>query len=117
MGFLDQIVRRLFITTPETVNANWTSDIVSLDSIEAELSMSLAYENGSSVDMSVYMTFSNDGVNFARDTNTLTTITDSTGTILLDYSGVGTQFARWEIVVTDGSIDITESILVGKRNH
>jgi hypothetical protein len=115
--YLDQIVRRLFITTPETVNANWTSDIVSLDSIEAELSMSLNYENGSSVNMAVYMTFSNDGVNFARDVNTLTTITDNTGTILLDYSGVGTQFARWEIVVTGGSIDITESVLVAKRNH
>jgi hypothetical protein len=115
--YLDQIVRRLFITTPETVNANWTSSTVSLDSIEDEVSMALTYENGSSVNMSVYMAFSNDGVNFARDTNTLVSITDNTGYILLDFSGVGSQFARWEIDVTGGSIDVVASTLTGKRLH
>jgi hypothetical protein len=114
---IDQIVRRLFITTPETVNANWESQSISLDSIERELSMSLTYENGSAVSMVVYMAFSNDNINFSRDLSTLTVISDSTGYILLDYLGVGSQFARFEVDVSAGSIDVVEGRMVGKRNH
>lgn len=117
MSVLDQIIRRLFIDSPETVNADWNSNSVSLDSIQDELSMALTYENGNSVNMQVYVAFSNDNVNFARDINTLVTITDPTGYLLFDFSGVGSQFARFEIVVTGGSIDISSATLTGKRNH
>lgn len=114
---LDQIIRRLFISTPETVNSNWASPSVSLDSIQDELSVSLKYENGVDVDMSVYLAFSNDNINFARDNNTLATIVDSDGYILRDFAGSGVQFARWEIEVIAGSIDIVDASLVGKRDH
>ena len=114
---LDQIIRRLFITSPETVNSSWNSASVSLDSIQDELSVSLTYENGSGVDMAVYLAFSNDNVNFARDVNSLATISDSEGYILRDFAGAGVQFARWEIDVAGGSIDIIEATLVGKRDH
>jgi hypothetical protein len=117
MSYLDQIFRRILIDGPVTVDANYNSQSVSVDGIKDEFSINISYNNGVSVDMDVYVQFSNDNINFASDTATLTNITTADGSILYDFSGTGAQFLRIRIEVTSGSIDVIEAGLIGKRNH
>lgn len=117
MSYLDQIFRKVLIDGPVTVDANYNSQSVSADGIEDEFSISLSYENGSTVDMDIYIQFSNDNINFASDTATLTNITANDGSVIYDFSGTGAQFLRIYIEVTTGSIDVIEAVLIGKRSH
>lgn len=117
MGVLDQIIKRMIIDTPETINTNFVSQHVSLDMIQDELSIDFRYIDGTTPDMTFFLAFSDDGINFARDVETQTTITDDMGYLLFDFAGAGVQFVRIEIDVTSGSIDAVESMLIGKRKH
>lgn len=117
MSYLDQIIKRMLIDTPVTVNTAYISDHVSLDSIQDQLSIDFRYESGSSADMTFFLAFSDDGINFSRDVDTQTTIDDSSGYLLFDFAGSGSQFVRIEIDVSAGSIDAITSMLIGKRLH
>lgn len=116
-GILDQIRRKQLVSSPETVNTNWTSPSVSLDDREGEFSLSLDYENGSSVDMVIYLQLSNDNIAFGDLEDSDIAITDLDGTALYDIDGSGAQFARLRIEVIGGSIDVTKVNFIGKQRH
>lgn len=117
MSYLDQIFRKVLLKGPEEVSADYETSHVSLDGIQDEFSISLIFENGTSVNMDLYIAFCNDGINFARDLDTQINITDTSGSVTWDFPGTGVQFARVEVVVTSGSIDLKDVNLIGKRKH
>jgi hypothetical protein len=117
MSVLDQIFRKSILKGPEEVSADYQTPHVSLDGIQDEFSISLSFENGSSVNMDLYIEFGNDGINFAQDSTTQVNTTDTSGSITWDFPGTGVQFARVSIVVTSGSLDLSNVVLIGKRNH
>lgn len=118
MGYvLDSIRRVEVLSNTETVNVDWTSEAFSLDDREGEFSVFLAYENGSSVQMVLSLQLSFDGINFSDVTETEQEIVDDSGTHLWDILGTGALFGRVKIVVTSGSIDVTEIAYAGKQRH
>lgn len=122
-GVIDIIRRKQLLESPETVNADWTSPSVSLDDRRDEWSLSLKYENGTSVNMRVYIQLSVDDVNFgdlvspdpaeSYDVQ----ITDSSGVVIFDMDGTGVSYARIRIEVTSGSIDAVEVKYLAKQAH
>jgi hypothetical protein len=118
---LDKIRKKDMISSPETVNSDWTSPSISLDDREGEFSISLKYESGSSVNMKVFFQVSNNEVDFGDVGNDLgdggVTITDSEGAVIFDLPGTGCSYGRIRIEVTTGSIDIVELKYVASQRH
>lgn len=109
-GNFDQIRKKQLLLAPETINTNWISPSTSLDDRVGAFSLSLKYENGTGVNMRVFVQLSNDNQDFGDITGTLSDpayidITDNTGTALFDLEGSGAAFIRLRIEVTSGSID------------
>lgn len=121
MSYIDQIRKKKLIESPETVNTDWASPSVSLDDRLGPFSISLKYENGSSVNMNVYIQLSNDDINYGDISDdsgpVFAQITDSTGVVLFDLEGSGAQYARIRIEVVAGSIDVVEIKFVGSQLH
>lgn len=118
MGFiLDSIRLKEIIEGTESINMDWVSPSVSLDNREGEFSVSFFYENGSAVDMTLWLQISSDNINFADLTNTDQIITDSSGTHIWDIAGSGALFLRVKVEVTAGAIDITRIFYAGKQRH
>lgn len=118
MGFiLDSIRLKEIIDAPETVTAEWFSPSFSLDNREAEFSIQLLYENGSSVNMKLWLQISSDNINFADLNDTDQVITDNSGSHIWDIAGSGALFTRVRIEVTSGAIDVTRLFYAGKQRH
>ena len=113
----DQIKKKNLIAAPETVTSDWHSPSVSLDDRISGFSISLTYGNGSGVDMKVFIQLSNDNVSFGSITESLSQITDNSGSVLFDLSGSGAQYARIFIQVTAGAIDVLTAKYVGTQAH
>jgi hypothetical protein len=114
---LDTIRRVEVLSDPETVNVDWTSEAFSLDNREGEFSVFLAYEGGSTVEMTLSLQLSFDGINFSDVVETEQEIIDNDGTHLWDILGTGALFGRVKITVTSGSIDVTQIAYAGKQRH
>ena len=113
MSQLDQIRKKQLLSAPETINSDWVSPSTSLDDRVGAFSLSLKYENGTSVSMKIYVQLSNDNENFGDITGTLTDpayieITDNSGVALFDLEGSGAAFCRLRVELTSGSIDAVE---------
>ena len=117
MGVLDNIVRKIIFSGPETISSDWTSPSISIDGIEDGFSIETKYDGGSSVDMKVYLQFSNDNVNFATDIDSEIIIVDNDGVCLVDILDSALLFCRVYIQVTAGNIDVEKIELSGKRRH
>jgi hypothetical protein len=117
MSVLDNIVRKVFFEGPETVSSNWDSPSFSIDNTEYGFSVEFKYDSGNSVDMKVYLAFSNDNVNFAVDTESELIITDSSGVLLFDVLNSSLLYCRVFIEVTGGDISVLQGTLAGKRRH
>lgn len=117
MSQFDQIKKKDLIESTETVNTDWTSPSVSLDDRADAFSILFKYDNGTTVDMKVYLQLSNDDETFGSITESLVTITDANGSILFDLDGSGAQYARIFIEVTTGSIDVTRIRYTGGQFH
>jgi hypothetical protein len=123
MSQLDIIRRKNLIEAPETVTTDWASPSASLDDRADEFSLSFNYENGSSVNMRVWIQLSNDNENFGDITDnsnsqpTYIDITDPQGTVIFDINGSGAQYVRFRIEVTGGSIDIVNCVYLAKQFH
>lgn len=118
MGFILDAIRRIeVLEDSETVILNWESPSITLDNREGEFSISLFYENGSSVDMILKLQISNDNVNFADLPDTEQQITDNAGMHIWDIAGSGALWVRVAIAVNSGSIDVSKILYVGRQRH
>lgn len=114
---LDTILLEDLITSPTTVNTDYTSDVIDLTFREAEFSLQLDYDNGSSVNMDLYLEVSADGITFVTMPDSIQTVTDDDGTHLWDVAGTGASYLRVGITVTTGSMDVQKLIYRAKRRH
>lgn len=117
MGVLDTILIKELITAPATVNSNITFDFVDISYKEAEFSIQLNYNGGSSVNMVLYLEVSNDASNWSRITDSEQTITEDSGSHVWDLLATGVTYMRVGIEVTDGSIDANRLMFHMKRRH
>jgi hypothetical protein len=114
---IDQIRKRFLVSTPETVNTDWATPSTSLDDRTGAFSLSLKYDNGTGVNMKVYIQLSNDDIDFGDVEDSEVIITDPSGSIIFDMEGSGAQYARIRVAVTAGSIDVLEAKYVGSQFH
>ena len=117
MGVLDTILIKELILSPTTVNSNFSSDYIDITFKEAEFSIQMNYNNGSSVNMVIYLEVSNDATNWSRITESEQTITDDSGSQIYDLTATGVAYMRFGVEVTGGSIDINNIIYKAKRRH
>lgn len=121
MSVIDIIRRKQLIDSPETVSMDWASPSVSLDDRQDEWSLSLKYENGIGVNMTVFLQLSVDDENFGDVSSNTESyevqITDTEGVIIFDVDGSGASFARLRIQVDSGSIDVVEVKYLAKQAH
>jgi hypothetical protein len=116
-GKLDTILIEEFITTPTTVNSEYVSDSIRITNREDAFSIQTVYDNGSNVNMRIVMEVSNDDINFSEVTDSQLTITDDTGSDIMDVGFTGVNFLRIKIEVTSGSIDLQRLFYSAKRRH
>lgn len=118
MGFvLDSIQKEIILQGPQTVNTAFVTDSIRIDGIEDDFSVSFIYDGGVSVDMTISLEVSVDGINFAQITDSDQQISDATGVHIWDVASSGTTDLRVAIQVDTGSIDIQEIRFSGKRRH
>lgn len=118
MGWeLDSIRLKELLDSPETVNVDWEAPSVSLDDREGEFSLTLYYENGSAVDMTLRLQISSDNINFADLAGTDQIIADNSGMHIWDISGSGALWVRARVIVAAGSIDVTRVFYAAKQRH
>lgn len=123
MSQLDIIRRKNLLEAPETITTDWVSPSASLDDRANEFSLSLKYENGSSVSMKIWLQLSNDNENFgdvidnSNNQPTYIEITDPDGVAIFDMNGSGAQYVRLRIEVITGSIDVVDIKYLGKQFH
>lgn len=117
MSVIDKIRRKVMLEGPETVNSNWVSPDVSIDDRQDEFSISFLYNSGTSVNMTIWLQLSVDGVNFSDVPESDQIIVDNSGSHIYDINGSGTQFARIRIAVTSGSIDVYNMYYLASQAH
>lgn len=116
-GVLDQIRKVVIVPTPETVTTDWATEAASLDDRDGAFSLYIKYANGSGVNMTVWLQMSVNGTDWANVPDTDEVITDNSGMVIYDVDGSGTQYVRIAIVVTAGSIDVTEGLYSASQWH
>jgi hypothetical protein len=117
MGFvLDSILKHEFLAIPETVSSQFITESFDISGVEESFTVSLTYDNGSTVNMDLYMDISVDGTNYVP-IDSPQNITDATGTHIWDIGGSGATFCRIRIEVNTGSIDVQNITFSGKRRH
>jgi hypothetical protein len=123
MSQLDVIRRKNLLDAPETITTDWVSPSASLDDRADEFSLSLKYENGSSVNMKIWLQLSNDNTNFgdvvdnSNNQPTYIEITDPDGVAIFDINGSGAQYVRLRIEVISGSIDVVDVKYLARQFH
>ena len=117
MSVLDQIRKKQILSAPETVNSDWNGPSFSLDDRTGPFTIAVKYENGTSVNMKMWIQISDDDINFGNVPDTDVVITDDSGVTIYDINGSGASFARVFIEVTAGSIDVIEIKYVGSQFH
>ena len=114
---LDAIRLKEILEGTETVNVEWTSPSFSLDDREDEFSIQINYNNGVAPNMSLILQISSDNINFGDITESVQTISDTSGSHIWDIAGSGALYARVKIAVSSGSIDVTRIFYAGKQRH
>jgi hypothetical protein len=120
MSQIDQIRKVVLVPTPETVNTDWATEAASLDNRDGPFSLYIRYDNGSgTVNMTAWLQVSPTGLDgdWANVADTDVAFTDDSGLIAYDVDGSGMQFVRIAIVVTAGSIDVTEGHYSASQWH
>lgn len=120
MSYNIDMIRRIdLISSPETINTDWSSPIVSLDNRFGPFSISFKYANGVAPNMNVYVQFSNteESGDFASLVETLVNVSDASGNLIYDLNGAGTQYARIFVDVVSGSIDVTQIRYIAQQAH
>lgn len=116
MGFvLDNLVKRIIIED-FTIDGNYTSQAIDVDGSEQGYSVQVDWVNGTSVDYTLQLEASVDGISFAPVEGGDQLISDSTGVHIWDVVGSNISFVRVVWNQTTGSADFTAR-LVHKRRH
>ena len=105
------------ITTATTVNTDFVTKASDITYKQDAFAIQMNYNNGTSVNMTVYLEVSLDGVNYAPITESLQVITDSSGTVIYDLEDSGAHYMRLGVTVVTGSIDINLVTIQMRRNH
>lgn len=117
MGFvLDAILKKEIDSNVDVVDT-YESPAIDIDNREDDFAVEVSYENGSNVDMKLFLEVSLDGSNFSTITESQQTISDPSGTHIWDVSGSGVSFLRVKIEVTSGSILVNKIFYNAKRRH
>lgn len=114
---LDTILLKDLVSSPTTVNTDYTSEAIDITFREAEFALQLDYDNGSTVDMDLFLEVSVDGITYVTLGDSVQNVTDITGTHVWDVAGTGSSYLRVGITVNTGSIDIQKLIYRAKRRH
>lgn len=116
-GILDAILKYDILIGPETVNANFESPSIDIDNREDEFGVLFSYENGASVNMTLWLQVSPDNQTWFDVADSDQLITDPSGNHFWDVAGTGASFLRVRVEVTSGSIDISKIFYSAKRRH
>ena len=65
----------------------------------------------------IFLEVSNDGVEYSTVIDSEQTITDPTGSDIVDIFGTGVRYLRVKIEVVSGSIDVQRILRTAKRRH
>jgi uncharacterized protein YdeI (BOF family) len=114
---LDIIRQKEILEQSEPINMDWTSPSFSLDDREDEFSINVFYENGVAFSGQLVLQVSADNINFADISESIQSVTDSSGFHMWDIAGSGALYARVKVVVSGGSVDITRIFYAGKQRH
>lgn len=114
---LDAILKKDILVGPETVNAAYESPSIDIDNREDEFGVLFSYDNGSAVNMTLWLQVSPDNINWFDVADSDQVITDPSGNHFWDITGTGSSFLRVRVAVTAGSIDISKIFYSGKRRH
>lgn len=114
---LDSILVEELIETPTTVNATFVTKAIDISNREQECSIQTVYTNGSNVEMKILLEVSNDDVQYSTVIDSEQTITDDTGSDIVDIFGTGVRYLRVKIEVISGSIDVQRILWTAKRRH
>jgi len=118
MGFiLDNVLIAEPITVATTVNTTTTFDPIDITYKEDAFAIQLVYDNGSSVNMTLFLEVSIDGINYSRIGDSEQVITDATGSHVWDLEDSGTNWMRVGVEVTAGSIDVSSVRYSMRRRH
>ena len=113
---LDATIKKILIDN-ETINSDYSSEVIDIDNREGAFSLQVNYSNGvGPVDIDVAYQLSIDGINFVTVTSEEINIPDESGTALIDILATGASFLRLRFIVNSGSIDVT-TLYSGKRRH
>lgn len=114
---LDSILVKELIETPTTVNSTFVTIDIDISNREQECSIQTIYNNGSNVEMKIFLEVSNDGLAYSTVIESEQTITDPEGSDIIDIFGTGTRYLRVKIEVISGSIDVQRILWTAKRRH
>ena len=114
---LDQILREVIFEGPETISSQWYSEYFDISGTEDDFAVILTYDNGSAVEMTLKLQYSNDLTNWFDVDGSSQAIVDDSGAHMWDIGSSSATFCRVSIEVTAGSIDLTRIQFDGKRRH
>lgn len=116
---VDYLRKAVLVPTPETVNADWSTVAVNLDDRQGSFSLYIKYENGTGVNMKVVVEMSPTNMpgTWAPIEESEQEITDPTGMVYYDFDGSGAEWVRISVIVTSGSIDVTEGHFSAQKAH
>jgi hypothetical protein len=118
MGFvLDAILKKIILQGPETVNTNFYTEMIDIDGREDEFAIQFTWDNGTAVNMDIFVEVSVNGVIFAEVDGSRQPINATADSHIWDIAGTGASYLRIGVEVTAGSIDIQEILAVMKRRH
>ena len=116
-AILDAVLKEQLIEGPETINATYVSEAIDIENREMEFSIQAVYENGVATDMIWALEVSNNGTSWSEVTDSQQAFSDPSGSIIYDLAGMGPTFVRLKVIVTAGTIDLTEILYIGRRRH
>lgn len=117
-GVIDSIVKYEFITSPETISADFESIGVDVSGVEESFSIQLGYSGGDgSVNMTFFLEVSVDGNSYVPITETEFDIIDDSGTLIWEVIGRGINHLRVAATVTAGQVTIDNIDFSGNRRH
>jgi hypothetical protein len=116
-AILDAILKKDILIGPETVNAEFFSPSIDIDNREDEFGVLFSYENGASVNMTLWLQVSPDNITWFDVADSDQLITDPSGNHFWDVAGTGASFLRVRVEVASGSIDISKIFYSAKRRH
>lgn len=114
---LDDILKHDFIDSPIIINLDYISEPLDIGNKENLFSIQLDYDMGSSVNMTLSLETSVDGIGFVPLDGSSQVITDEDGTHIWNVAELGTVYIRVLVTVTSGSINMTQLLYSAGRRH